>query len=253
MSDGFSAGEWIYRLANDEDSSFGADGVEEGEEEDLEAKLRKAGVTPVGLGKAPFASWVLARVAHLAQGKLGFETGDTQHNDGGGYAVELEAFDRKGTRVAAVQIQGTSDGVALLVRSKDEPASHSKAIIGALASEPDALSPFAVHVRDPEWAEDPAAYAPRPSPGSKNSYGWDGVDWLGGGNVRDRSKVSSAEGSSASPRVAAILELVKSGATWEWTSLQGRSAVRLVHPSGGREIKTLTDAEKKELETRLTK
>jgi hypothetical protein len=58
---------------------------------------------------------------------------------------------------------------------------------------------------------------------------------------------------AVSPRVAEIVARVREGASLEWTTLQGRPAVRLVVADGSRIIKALNDADAETLRGQLAK
>jgi hypothetical protein len=59
------------------------------------------------------------------------------------------------------------------------------ALAAALLAAPAELMPRQLVLQDPEWKLDPEMYKPRPRKGSRNSYGWDGFQYLGKDNFRE--------------------------------------------------------------------
>jgi hypothetical protein len=55
----------------------------------------------------------------------------------------------------------------------------------AIMSDPTSVQEARLLVKDPEWKHDPDAYSPTPTKESKNTYGWDGVRYLGRENIRE--------------------------------------------------------------------
>lgn len=71
--------------------------------------LIRAAIGHLGLGMAPLASWLVARLFHLTRERLGFETTTKLYNDGGGFYVNLIAFSRDLKPFAFFYVHGTSD------------------------------------------------------------------------------------------------------------------------------------------------
>lgn len=155
---------------------------------ELDQPLVRSGKLP-DLGGAPVASWILARLAKLTSGKVGFALDDKQRNDGGGFAIEFLVLDKDERRIAEFQLQGDTMGAAILGRRTEECSSGDiiHAVISALLASPADLMSCRLAVTDPEWWEDPEMYAPKPKRGAKNWYGWDGVKFLGENNIKERS------------------------------------------------------------------
>jgi hypothetical protein len=154
-------------------------------EGDFDARLTSTGRLP-DLGGGPIASWALARLRHLTGGGLPAER--EARTDGGGYVIEVVAYEDSGRPVAAFQFQGDAVGLGVVgQRGRGCPAEDVLgALAAALAAEPGALRPCRYTVVDPEWAYYPEDFTPPPGAGSRNCYGWDGAEFLGRGNIRER-------------------------------------------------------------------
>lgn len=139
------------------------------------------------LGKAPVASWVLARLARLTQGKLGSCLDPKQRNDGGGYAVSFLVYNSDQLPIAELELQGDSMGAFVLGRCSECISSEEtvNALVSALIADAQDLTPCRISVIDPEWREDPEGYTPKPKRGARNWYGWDGLRFLGADNLRN--------------------------------------------------------------------
>jgi hypothetical protein len=207
----FTSGRFRFEVALGNSESDTAQRFREYLEDDgFDVRLTRTGKVPE-LGGAPVASWLLARLAHLTDGRLGLAS--EEHTDGGGYVVEfvvyLAAIDPAQQRalleqpllfnleelgvfveperlVASFQFQADMEGATVLgERAADCPAEEVlAALAAALLVAPAGLMPREVAVRDPELREDPEMYRPRPRKGSRNSYGWDGFEFLGKDNIR---------------------------------------------------------------------
>jgi hypothetical protein len=212
VEEDFTSGRFRFAVAGGDQEAEPACGVNEDfEDEAFDLRLTRTGKVPA-LDGAPIASWILARLARLTGGRLGLA--GVEHVDGGGYVIELLGYriddeppnekavfmqpflfnmDELGVRVepervvARFQFQASMEGAAVLgERDPDCPAEELlEALAAALLAVPDELMSYEVAVRDPEWKLDPAMYVPRPTRGSRNSYGWDGSQFLGKTNIRE--------------------------------------------------------------------
>jgi hypothetical protein len=208
----FTWGRYRFEVAPCDRESNSARGFDADLEDDaFDLRLTSTGKVP-DLAGAPVASWLLARLARLTDGALGLA--GEEHTDGGGYLVEFVVYlipadpaRQRGAPVqrllfnveefgdhveperpvASFQFQANGEGAAVLgERATDCPAEGVlEALAAALLAAPAELLPRELAVRDPEWQLDPEAYRPRPVKGSRNWYGWDGVQFLGKENVRD--------------------------------------------------------------------
>jgi hypothetical protein len=155
------------------------------EVEELDALLLAPAVSAGPPRGAPVASWVLARLAALAHLPA---AGDRVHTiEGGGYVLELAVLDAHRNLVGRLQLQGDANGNALFgqVRLGLSSSLAIQALVDALLAEPQAVAQYVLKVRDPDWRLDPDDFTPRPTRDSFNAYGWDGVTYLGLGNIRD--------------------------------------------------------------------
>jgi hypothetical protein len=149
-------------------------------------RLSNSGRLP-NLGGAPVASWLLARLGKVTDEGIPCLFG-AESNDGGGYVVEFLAYDESDTPVAGFQLQGDSVGAAVLgdCVPNCSPEEVLHALAAALLAAPDDLVACRLAVIDLEWEEDPEGFTPEPVPDSRNCYGWDGKDFFGASNIRDR-------------------------------------------------------------------
>jgi hypothetical protein len=150
--------------------------------------LRRSGRLPATLGSAPVASWLLARLVRLTDHGLGFPTtANIQWNDGGGYMIDFVAFDQDRSGIADFQLQGNTEGVAVLGDCGNgwTPEEVLGEFAGALLAAPEEVAPSQLGVYDLEWDEVPESFRPRPWQGSRNWYGWDGQNYLGSDNIRE--------------------------------------------------------------------
>ncbi len=213
MDDGFTSGRFRFRVEWSDWESDKARGFHEELEDDaFDLRLARTGKIP-DLGGAPIASWLLARFARLTDDGLGLA--GVEHNDGGGYVIEFVVYriyseweDPQATfvqpllfdvaelgvdvepekPVASFQFQATMEGAVVLgQRAHDCPAEEVlEALAAALLAAPTELLRRQLAVKDPEWKCDPEMYCPRPVKGSRNWYGWDGSEFLGKFNIRER-------------------------------------------------------------------
>jgi hypothetical protein len=143
-------------------------------EDDLDRILLATGRVP-DLGGAPIASWVLARLSHLA-GRAIRPAGGVEICEGAVYVVDFLVRTGDGRLAAKVQLQGGSIGVGLLgigVAGFD-PRAIASAFASALIERPGAVAQCEVRVLDPAWGIDES--------GEPNRYGFDGTRYLGIGN-----------------------------------------------------------------------
>src|SRR5947209_15607854 len=80
----------------------------------LSGALDQAAARPSGLGAAPLASWVLARLNRLMDGGLQSILEPGQGNPGGGYSLKFTVLDSDSTAVAAFSLNGNMNGVFVL-------------------------------------------------------------------------------------------------------------------------------------------
>jgi hypothetical protein len=206
----FTSGRFRFEVeGRDWESDSARSFHEDLEDGDFDLRLTRTGRVP-DLGGSPIASWLLARLARLTDDRLGLASRcDT---DGGGYVVDfvvyrvhvawedeaalgqrflfnMEEFQRPVEPehpIASFQFQADMEGAAVLGRrAADCPGEEVlEAFAAAIIAAPTDLLPRQLVVKDPEWKLDPEMYRPRPVKGSRNSYGWDGVQFLGRDNIR---------------------------------------------------------------------
>lgn len=151
--------------------------------EDLDLKMQATNKLPA-LNGAPVASWVLARL--LAMTDNGFEDEVRERNDGGGFVLEFVVYKDTDTPVASFQLQGNTEGIAMLgERSGNHPNDQIvHAFVSAVVESPMDLKECRHLIKDPEWQHEPGTFSPTPVKGSTNQYGWDGSKFLGRDNIR---------------------------------------------------------------------
>lgn len=131
------------------------------------------------LGRAPVGSWLVARLAYLTGGGLGFQELEGQSVDGGSCCLEPSVFTRERRHVGTLQIQADTEiAVFGTLERSISPTAVLDELAASLLTEPTAVSVIAVRVRDPEG-------------GSSRSYGFDGVRFRG---RRARSRRSAGSG-----------------------------------------------------------
>lgn len=164
----FAAGELTFAL----DDGWGvvelADPVELALE-DFDAVLHASGRVPE-LGGAPLASWVLARLAALAGGRLGLLEEGVELCEGAVFVVDFVVAGPAGP-VGKVQVQGGAIGVGLLGVVEGSAEAVAQALRDALLGEPEVLASYAVAVAEPGADGEP---------GPVFRYGWDGARFLRG-------------------------------------------------------------------------
>lgn len=185
---------------------------EELDDETFDLRLSRSKLLP-NLGGAPVASWLLARLAKLTDNQLGIAS--VEHVDGGGYVVgfvvarvpvppsgenaryfqqslfepgEVFVADEVGSPIASFELQADMEGAAILGQRTSEFDTEDilASFAAALLAAPNDLTVREIEVKDPEWKLDPAMYHPRPHKGSQNWYGWDGIQFLGVENIREK-------------------------------------------------------------------
>lgn len=120
------------------------------------------------LGRAPLGSWLVARLAFLTGGGLGFPEHEAQSVDGGMCCFEPNVFTRDRRHVGSLQIQADSHvDVFGTLDGSIPPASVLDELAARLLAEPAAVQVIAVRIRDTES-------------GSSRTYGFDGVRFRGG-------------------------------------------------------------------------
>jgi hypothetical protein len=212
MAGSFTSGRFRFEVEKSDWETDSARGfVEDLEDDEFDLRLTSTGKVP-DLSGSPIASWLLARLARLMDDRLGLA--DREDTDGGGYLIEFVVY-RSNTDwadktanseqgflfnmaefqrplepeypIASFQFQADMEGAAVLGRrTADSSTEKILATFAAaiLAAPTDLLSRELV-VRDPEWWLDPEMYTPRPDKDSRNSYGWDGFQFLGKDNIRE--------------------------------------------------------------------
>lgn len=156
--------------------------------EDLDARLVTSGHVPE-LGGAPLASWLLARLEALTEGRgLGFSPGLVEHVDGGVWVVDF-VVTRGDAPVGKVQLQAGMIGAGVLgvVAAQEDPAAVVQALGQVVLQAPEEVRACEVRVADPEWLEAPEDYAPPPEEDAVCRFGFDGEAYLGADNVRPRA------------------------------------------------------------------
>jgi hypothetical protein len=212
MAGSFSSGRFRFQVEGSDGESDSARGFHEDLQDDA-FDLRLTGTIQLpDLGGAPIASWLLARLARLTDGRLGLA--GAEDADGGGYMVEFVVYvvpaapasqrarsvqqllfdmGESGVSaeperpVASFQFQADMEAAAVVgQRTADCPCEEVlEALAAALLAAPAELMPRELAVKDPEWKLDPEMYRPRPDKGSCNWYGWDGSEFLGKDNIRE--------------------------------------------------------------------
>lgn len=99
---------------------------------------------------AALASWLLARLAYLADGGLALEPGLVERVEGGVYVIEFVVLDASQIAVAKLQLQAGAAGAALLGVCE---RGLVEAVVGAwraaLSAAPEELAAVIVEVEDP--------------------------------------------------------------------------------------------------------
>jgi hypothetical protein len=128
------------------------------------------------LGRAPIASWLLARLMLLTCEGLGFEANDRLYNDGGGYYLNFVAFSRGMTPWSFFNVHGNSAGCWCWGQTSTamSPAELVQLFVDALTADVDALMKCKVVCID----TDPLDLDKRRM-GGPHVLGWDGSDFLG--------------------------------------------------------------------------
>jgi hypothetical protein len=212
MAGSFTSGLFRFEVEGSDWETDLARGFHEYLEDDaFDLRLTSTGSVP-DLDGSPIASWLLARLARLTDDELGLA--EREDTDGGGYVVEFvmyrvsidwaEEAASSGQRflfnvaefqrpveleipIASFQFQADMEGAAVIGRRAVDCLADEvlEAFAAAILAAPADLRPRELIVRDPEWKLDPEMYTPRPFKGSRNSYGWDGFQFLGRDNIRE--------------------------------------------------------------------
>lgn len=136
------------------------------DDRDFELRLQAAANLALARNK-PIASWLVARLAFLTDGKLGVYNGEIQSCDGGILVFAILVYDIGQRCICEMQVQA-DDGIAIF--GKCIPNENSERILNCFAltliSEPTDLRDFTIYVRDSET-------------GSKRTYGYNGGKLLG--------------------------------------------------------------------------
>lgn len=151
---------------------------------DLEIDDLDARIPAPELGGAPFASFLLARLAHLT-GPLGLDPDLVEHVEGGVWVLDYVVSSGEAV-VAKVQLQGGMQGAGLLGVAADPDTARAvlEAFCAAVAAGAE-VAACRVRIVDPDWRLDPAGFTPAPADDSVLEFGRDAAGgWLGAGNVR---------------------------------------------------------------------
>jgi hypothetical protein len=215
MVGNFTSGRFRFAVEGRDGEPDSAQGFHEDLEDGaFDLRLTSTGKVP-DLGGCPIASWLLARLARLMEGRLGLAS--QEDTDGGGYVVEFvvyrvnvgwEGEAASGQRflfnmaefqrpvepenpIASFQFQADMEGAAVIGRrAADCPAEEVlEAFAAAILAAPADLLPRELVVRDPEWKQDLELCSPEPARDSRNTYGWDGFQFLGRDNIREADDV----------------------------------------------------------------
>jgi hypothetical protein len=141
----------------------------------LDDMLRKAAGFP-NLGRAPVASWIIARLFHLTNERLGFETTAKIHADGGGFYLNLIAFSRDFKPLAFFYVHGTSVNCSCWGQCsrQHEPANLISSFINSLVTEPLDLMKCCLTTIDTDPPDLDKRRFCKPY-----TLGWNGKDFLG--------------------------------------------------------------------------
>lgn len=128
----------------------------------------------VYLNKAPFASWLLARLWYLSHGAIYFAL-DVDKNglgmsDGGNYLVFALVEDNTGRIMAEMEIEGMSIFTQMILTARSihvSPSEVIKALADTLKAQPNQIAVCRIAISDPEQL------------GVLHEYGWDGKQFLG--------------------------------------------------------------------------
>lgn len=155
--------------------------------EDLDARLLQHDLP--GLQGAPLASWLLARLEALTEGRgLGFRPGLVEHIEGGVWVVDFVVHHRE-RPAGKVQLQGGMIGAGLLgvLAEHESPEAVLSALVARLVDAPGEVAVCEVRIVDPEWETSPEDYAPAPDSTSVARFGFDGARYLGADNVAPKA------------------------------------------------------------------
>lgn len=141
----------------------------------IDSALIATGEVPP-LGGAPLASWLLARLMHLTNERLGFEAQDKQYHDGGGFYLNFIAFSKAMKPLAFFNLHGTSAGCRVWGQcDRDvQPQELLQNFLDALIAEPDMLMPCRLQCFDTDPPDLDQRRISKP-----NVLGWDGKRFLG--------------------------------------------------------------------------
>jgi hypothetical protein len=137
----FSAGDLEFVV--DDGYSLVAGAERELDEQHLGARL------PVN---APLASWLLARLAHLAAGSLALEPDVIEVCEGAVYLIDF-VVRKDAAAVGKVQLQAGREGAALLGALSIDPTYVVDRLVEALLANPQDVAACRARARDPAWPE----------------------------------------------------------------------------------------------------
>lgn len=142
---------------------------------DVAPMLVASGRLP-GLGPAPEASWLIARLFHLTGERLGFESHDRLRNDGGGVPLKLIAFTRVLKPVAFLFFRADSTAITLSGECALEymPRQIVDAFLATLLDKPLDLTVCKLITIDTDPPD-----LPLHRRGKAHIFGWDGKNFLG--------------------------------------------------------------------------
>jgi hypothetical protein len=146
------------------------------ERKDLEKTLRKSGKLP-DLGRAPIASWYLARLAHLCGKRFPYKYGGVLGSDGADYWLRMYCLKRPATVSGILHCTGKQTEIRLSLQHQESEnaAPVLDKFIRALLQAPAELSRCKVIVQYTEFTDpDLKFHIPR-------VYGWNGLRYFNEG------------------------------------------------------------------------
>ena len=155
-----------YFLLDDAHTALDIQERRQFDDHELGTRFLGTGQVP-NIGSAPLASWFIARLAAMTDGKLGLFNGGEQHVDGGNCCLELLIFTSDQKPVGSMQIQAGEEIVLFgWCGAAEDPESILGEFVNAFLASPSDVREFSVRVRNPEN-------------GSRRVYGYDGSKYLG--------------------------------------------------------------------------
>jgi hypothetical protein len=155
----------FYFLLDNVDSTLKGVTSKAFDDQSFDDRLTGSGSLPDRNG-APLGSWVIARLAHLTNGRVGPIDGETLYVDGGDFCLDLLVYDETMSPIATLQIQG-GDSIAIFGECHGD-VNHAAVLdefAAALVADPKVVRPFRININDPEDR-------------SSRRYGYDGGRYL---------------------------------------------------------------------------